>query len=53
MLRGAMSDDASQEELAPVEVDDLELPEEQADEVRGGKAPPSPPGGPQPIPYPN
>jgi hypothetical protein len=32
--------------------EDLELPDERADEVRGGK-PPSPPGGPVPIPYPN
>jgi hypothetical protein len=31
--------------------EDLEVPEEQADEVRGGKTPS--PGGPVPIPYPN
>jgi hypothetical protein len=48
-----MSEETSQDQVPPVvDADDLELPDEEADEVRGGKAP-SPPGGPQPIPYPN
>jgi hypothetical protein len=48
-----MTDDTSQDQdPAPAEADDLEFPDEQADELRGGK-PLSPPGGAQPIPYPN
>jgi hypothetical protein len=45
------ADDARKGEDEPLE--DLEVTAEDADEVRGGLAPPSPPGGPIPIPYPN
>jgi hypothetical protein len=34
-------------------VEDLDLGEDVAQEVRGGLSPPSPPSGPLPIPYPN
>jgi len=34
-------------------VEDLEVADEDAEGVRGGLSPPSPPGGPIPIPYPN
>ncbi len=34
-------------------VEDLDLGEDVAQEIRGGLSPPSPPSGPIPIPYPN
>jgi hypothetical protein len=34
-------------------VEDLDIGEDVAQEIRGGLLPPSPPSGPLPIPYPN
>ena len=44
-----MSEDEERDEP---ELEDLEVDEEAAEDVRGGR-PPQPPGGPPPIPYPN
>lgn len=40
------------EETEVEELEDLDVPKEDAEEIGGGRAP-SPPSGPQPTPYPN
>ncbi len=59
-LRGSrlalrMRDGEEQREQDPDDaaVEDLDLGEDVAQEIRGGLSPPSPPSGPIPIPYPN
>ena len=53
-----MTDHAKPDEPDPAIVDDLELPAEEGEQVKGGRAPldvcktPTP-GGPVPVPYPN
>ena len=47
-----MSDDEREQQVSPEdEPEDLDVSDGQADEVQGGLNPP--PGGPQPIAYPN
>lgn len=41
------------EERDEPELEDLEVDEEAAEDVRGGRRGEPPPGGPEPIPYPN
>ena len=50
-----MRDGEEQREQDPDDaaVEDLDLGEHVAQEIRGGLSPPSPPSGPIPIPYPN
>jgi hypothetical protein len=53
-----MTEHAKPDELDPADVDDLELPAEEGEQVKGGRSAldvgktPTP-GGPVPLPYPN
>ncbi len=51
LILGCVTEHAKPDEPDPEIVDDLDVPANEAEQVKGGKTPT--PGGPVPVPYPN